>query len=60
MEKLYSTSGAARFAECSEETVRRAERAGIVQALRDTSDRRLFDQGQVEKLRQYVQQRRAS
>lgn len=59
MEKFYSTSDAARYAECSEETVRRADRAGIIQAQRDSSGRRLLNQAQADKLRQHVQQRRA-
>jgi hypothetical protein len=59
-EKLYSTSGAARFAGCSEATVRAADRAGIIRALRDTSGRRMLSQQEVEKLRRYVQQKRAA
>jgi hypothetical protein len=59
-EKLYTTSGAARFAECSEATVRRAVDAGVVQAQRDTSQRRLLTQREAEKLRQYVQERRSA
>lgn len=58
MEKLYSTSGAARYAGCSEETVRRADRAGIIQAQRDSSGRRLLSQAEVEKLREHVRERR--
>jgi predicted site-specific integrase-resolvase len=57
-DKLYSTSGAARFAGCSEETVRRADRAGIIQAQRDTSGRRILNEAEVEKLRQHVQDAR--
>jgi hypothetical protein len=58
-EVLYSVSGAARFAECSEATVRRAVDSGIVYALRDTSKRRTLTRSEVEKLRRYIQERRA-
>jgi DNA-binding transcriptional MerR regulator len=57
--KFYTTSGAARYAECSEATVRRADRAGVIRCARDTSNRRLLTQLQADKLREYVQQRRA-
>jgi hypothetical protein len=60
MEKLYSVSGAARHAECSEATVRRAERAGIVQAQRDSSGRRLLTQTEADKLREHIQRQRTA
>jgi hypothetical protein len=55
---LFSTSGMARFAGCSEATVRRAEGAGIVEAQRDTSRRRLFSRIEAEKLREHVRRQR--
>jgi hypothetical protein len=58
MEKLYSVSGAARYAHCSEATVRRAERAGIVRAQRDSSGRRLLTQTEADKLREHMQRHR--
>jgi hypothetical protein len=60
MEKLFTVSGAARSASCSEATVRRADSAGIITAQRDSSGRRLLTQAQVEKLRAHIQQRRSS
>jgi DNA-binding transcriptional MerR regulator len=59
MEKLYGVSEAARFAECGEDRVRRAERAGLIQAQR-VAGRRVFNQQQVDKLREHIQQRRAA
>jgi hypothetical protein len=56
-EKLYSVSGAARYAGCSEESVRRADRAGIIRAQRDSSNRRILTQTEVQKLREHVQAR---
>ncbi len=60
MEKLYSTSGMARYAECSEASVRRADRAGIIQAQRNTSGARQWPHTEAEKLREHVQHRRAA
>jgi len=57
---LFSTSGMARYAGCSEATVRRAERAGIVRARRNSSGARQFGQAEAEKLRQHVQRQRAA
>ncbi|MDE2137927.1 MAG: MerR family transcriptional regulator [Gammaproteobacteria bacterium] len=59
MDKIYGTSGAARYAACSEETVRRADRVGIIRAERDSSGRRIFTQAEVEKLRAHIQKHRA-
>jgi len=58
--KLYSVSGAARFAECSEATVRRADQNGIIHAQRDSSNRRLLTQDQAEKLREHIRAQRSS
>lgn len=58
--ELYSTSGMARFAECSEASVRRAERAGIVTAQRNSSGARQFSHREAVKLRDHVRQRRAA
>lgn len=57
-QELFSTSGMARFAECSEASVRRAEAAGIVEARRNTSGARQFSRAEAEKLREHVQRRR--
>lgn len=59
-EELYSTSGMARFAECSEASVRRAEDAGIILAWRNSSGARQFSRAEAEKLRQHVRRRRAA
>jgi hypothetical protein len=59
MEKLYSVSGAARHAQCSEATVRRAAAAGIVTAQRvDGSGARLLTQIEADKLREHIRRRR--
>jgi hypothetical protein len=60
MDELFSTSGMVRFARCSEATVRRAEGAGIVEAQRDTSGRRLFSRVEAEKLRAHVSRQRGA
>lgn len=59
-DELFSTSGMARFAECSEASVRRAEAAGIVQARRNSSGARQFSRQEAEKLREHVRHRRAT
>jgi len=59
-EELYSTSGMARFAKCSEASVRRAEDAGIVLSRRNSSGARQFSRAEAEKLRRHVQRRRAA
>jgi hypothetical protein len=56
----FTVSGAARGAKCSEAGVRNAEKAGIIRATRDSSGRRLFTHGEVEKLRLYVEGRRVA
>lgn len=57
-QELFSTSGMARYAGCSEASVRRAERAGIIRALRNTSNARQFTRVEAEKLREHVERRR--
>lgn len=59
-EELFSTSGMARYAQCSEASVRRAEAAGIIQALRNSSGARQFIRTEAEKLREHVRHRRAT
>ena len=59
-QELFSTSGMARYAGCSEASVRRAERAGIVRARRNSSGARQFAHAEAEKLRLHVQRRRAA
>ncbi len=59
-ERIYSTSGMARHAGCSEATVLRADRARIIQARRNTSGARLWSHADAEKLRQHIEQRRTA
>jgi hypothetical protein len=58
--ELYSTSGMARFAGCSEASVRRAARAGIIKAQLNSSGARQFSHREAEKLREHVRQRRSA
>jgi hypothetical protein len=55
---IYTVSGIARYAECSEETVRRAVATGLINAVRDSSGRRLMTHTEAEKLRAHMQEQR--
>lgn len=59
-EPIYSTSGMARFAGCSEASVLNYDRAGIIKARRTTSGARVWTHAEAEKLREHVQRRRAA
>ena len=51
---LLTVGAVARMVCCSEGTVRRADRVGVIQSRRDTSGRRIFGQDAVEKLRAHL------
>jgi DNA-binding transcriptional MerR regulator len=55
---LMGISAVARFAGCSEKTVRAREGAGVVTAIRDSAGRRLFTMEQAHALRAHVARRR--